>query len=75
MKTKSLAAKNRYLKKGTSGKMIAQNLASSTSVETGKSASIYIKRYAATRTMKDGSIHSLKPVAATPLKPQKKSAS
>jgi len=44
MKRNSLAAKNRHLKKDTSGEMIIRNAATSTSIETGKGSDVYITR-------------------------------
>ena len=44
MKTNSLAAKNRYLKKDRSGKAIIRNAATSTSIETGKDSDKYVTR-------------------------------
>jgi hypothetical protein len=44
MKTNSLAARNRYLKKDHSGKSIIRNAATSTSIETGKGSDKYVTR-------------------------------
>jgi hypothetical protein len=44
MKTNSLAAKNEFLKKDTSGKSIIRNVATSTSIETGKQSGEYDSR-------------------------------
>ena len=59
MKTKSLAAQNRYLTQATRSTMVARNLASSTSVETGKNSTIYVARYNATRSPKNSAIQAL----------------
>ena len=45
MKSKSLAASNRHLRKRTSKGAIVRNAATSTSVETGKPSSTYVKRH------------------------------
>ena len=45
MKSKSLAASNRHLRKRTSWIAIVHNAATSTSVETGKPSSLYVKRH------------------------------
>lgn len=52
MKTKTLSAANRFLKGATSGQWVARNLASSTSVETGKPSQIYVTRYQDSRLEK-----------------------
>jgi len=44
MKTNSLAAKNGYLKKDTSGRSVIRNAATSTSIETGKASGKYVTR-------------------------------
>jgi len=44
MNTKSLAAKNSFLKKDTSGRSIIRNVATSTSIETGKQSGEYVTR-------------------------------
>ena len=44
MKTRSLAATNRFLKKDSSGKSIIRNAATSTSIETGRHSDEYVTR-------------------------------
>ena len=51
MKAKSLAARNRYLKKDSSGKSIIRNVATSTSIETGKPSDEYVTRYSHSGTL------------------------
>jgi hypothetical protein len=51
MKAKSLAAKNRYLKKDSSGKSVIRNAATSTSIETGKPSDKYVTRYSDSETL------------------------
>ena len=45
MKSKSPATSNRHLRKRTSRSAIVHNAATPTSIETGKSSSIYVKRH------------------------------
>lgn len=45
MSTKTLSSNNHYLKKASATKQIITNVSSSTAIETGKPASMYIKRY------------------------------
>lgn len=75
MKTKSLTTTNRYLKKASCGKMMARNIASSTSVETGKDSSIYVKRYTSVRMAKVATTLPPKPRATKTVKSPKKVAS
>lgn len=65
MKSKSIAAKNHYLKKDRSGKSIIRNAATSTSIETGKSSDTYVTRFS----------HSGKLVVGKNPGPRKKQAS
>ncbi len=46
MPTRSLSASNRYLRKATASKQVVDNVSSSTAIETGKPASVYVTRYA-----------------------------
>jgi len=48
MNTKSIAASNRFLKQRSAVEKMAVNLASSTAIETGKGAGVYVKRYRST---------------------------
>jgi len=45
MKIKTLSSANNYLQSSASSHLVARNLASSTSVETGKSSQFYVARY------------------------------
>ncbi len=75
MKNKSLTATNLYLKKASSGQMMARNIASSTSVETGKDSSIYVKRYTSVRMAKAATTLPPRPGATKTVKSPKKVAS
>ena len=48
MKNNSLAATNKHLNRVDTGEQLAINLATSTAVETGKPAALYVERYHAT---------------------------
>jgi hypothetical protein len=48
MKNNSLAATNKHLNRVDAGDQLAINLATSTAVETGKPAALYVERYHAT---------------------------
>lgn len=75
MKTKSLAANNRYLKRSNSGAMMARNLASSTSIETGKSSTTYVERYTTRQANKVAASHSPEPAVTKMTKSPKRSVS
>ena len=67
MKAKSLAAKNPYLQSPSADEWFARNVASSTSVETGKPSSLYVSRFRST--------HPGRPFPASPEESPKKGAS
>jgi len=48
MKDNSLAATNKHLNRVDAGEQLAINLATSTAVETGRPAALYVERYHAT---------------------------
>ena len=52
MKTKTLSSANNYLQSSASSQRVARNLATSTSVETGKPSQIYVARYQDNRSGK-----------------------
>lgn len=45
MKSKSLSSSKTHLRSAKSGRLIARNIATSTSIETGKSPQTYVTRY------------------------------